>query len=89
MKNKCLIGYSLYLVLATFILIMSNYTITKDSLEKISFNEDTNILTIKWWTGGHENAVCGLKLKVELVEKVISDYKAPRMRYDPDYNEAF
>ncbi len=68
---------------------MSNFIITKENLEALSFNEDDNTLTIKWWTGGHENAVCGLKLKVELVDKIISNYKAPHIPYDPDYNNAF
>ena len=68
---------------------MGKYTITKEKLETISFNEENGELTIKWWTGGAENAVCGLKLKVELVDKIISNYKAPHIPYNPDYNEAF
>jgi len=68
---------------------MSKFTITKENLETISFNEEDNVLTIKWWTGGAENAVCGLKLKVELVDKIISNYKSPHIPYNPNYSEAF
>ena len=68
---------------------MSVHGTSKDKLQSILYDDKTNILTISWDTGGHENAVCGLKLKVELVEKIISKYKHPNIPYNPDYNEAF
>ena len=64
-------------------------TITKERLETLTFNEEDNTLTIRWWTGGQENAICGLILKVELADFIISGYKYPHIPYDPDYKEAF
>ena len=68
---------------------MSKFDITKKELESIAFDDVTNELTIKWNTGGSEKAVCGLVLKVELVNKIISNYRMPHIPYNPDYTEAF
>ena len=69
---------------------MSKYhKIKKDELEYLAFDESDNTLTIKWWVGGSENAVNGLVLKVELIEKLITDYKAPDIKYDPNYDHPF
>lgn len=68
---------------------MSVYGISKEKLKSLSYNDETSILTISWETGGMEKAVCGLKLKVELVEKIVSTYKSPNIPYDPDYNNPF
>jgi len=66
---------------------MSNriYSCSKEQLKHISFNEDEGILTISWDKQGIENAVVGIKLKVELVDKIISNYKAPKDNYRSDY----
>ena len=63
--------------------------IKKEKLTSISFNDKNNELSINWYTGGQEGAICGLIFKVELVEKKKSQYRAPKIDYDPDYNEAF
>ena len=68
---------------------MSIYGTNKENLKNISFDTDTNILTISWDTRGVENAICGLKLKVEFIDKIISNYKSPETTYNPNYNEAF
>lgn len=65
------------------------YLINKENMGSFVFDDEKNELSINWNTGGRENAVCGLVLKVELVEKIISNYKYPRIDYDPDYNNAF
>lgn len=65
------------------------YGATKDNLESITINEHDNTMTIKWWTGGHENAICGVILKVEVLDQIISGYKAPHIPYDPDYDNPF
>lgn len=63
--------------------------ITKEKLINFQFDEKEGILIINWDTGGHENAICGLKLKVELINKIISNYKAPKINYNSDYKESF
>ena len=68
---------------------MSKHFISKEKLTSLSYDDKTGILQINWETGGHENAVCGLKLKVELDSKIISTYKAPNIPWDQDYREAF
>lgn len=68
---------------------MSKHFISKDKLSSISYDDKTGILQFNWDTGGEENAVCGLKLKVELVDKIISTYKSPNIPYDSNYREAF
>lgn len=60
-----------------------------NNLESIVFNEEDGTLSLHWHTGGHENATCGIKFKIELIEKIKSTYKAPHIPYNPDYNEAF
>jgi hypothetical protein len=66
---------------------MGQWNLGKDS--SFSYNEDDGTLTISWNTGGHENVVCGLKFKVELVDKIKSTYIAPKIKYDPDYDKPF
>jgi hypothetical protein len=68
---------------------MGKFGISKERLEGMTYDDKTNELTIRWCTGGEEKAVCGLILKVELVDKIISSYKRPYIPYNPDYNEAF
>ena len=43
------------------------------------YDEEKGELHLNWNTGGHEDAVCGLVFKVELVRKKISTYKSPRI----------
>ena len=66
------------------------YTINKENFGTISYNEETEELSITWNTGGQEGAVCGLVFEnVKLKEKKISTYKSPRIDYDPNYNNPF
>jgi hypothetical protein len=65
------------------------HTIRKEDLQYISFDDKTSVLTIKWDTRGNEVAVCGLEFKVEIVNKIFSEYKHPRVKYNPNYDEAF
>ena len=62
------------------------YLISKNDLTSIEFDEETNQLTLNW---NSLNGVCGLVLKVELVEKIESTYKYPKVDYDQDYNNPF
>jgi hypothetical protein len=68
---------------------MSKFGTSKERLESISFDDETNLLTIRWDTRGNVGAVCGMVLKVELVEKIISSYRPPHIEWNQDYNEAF
>ena len=65
------------------------YIIPKESLTSIVFDDEKNELSIRWWTGGNEGAVCGIVVKAELVRKIISPYKAPVIEYDPNYDNPF
>jgi len=63
--------------------------ISAEKLKNIVINEEKGTMTINWKTGGYEGAVCGVILKVEVLEKIVSKYKSPEIPYDPNYNEAF
>jgi len=65
------------------------YFISKENLKSLLYDEKSGILQINWNTGGEEKAVCGLKLKVELVDKIVSDYKSSSIPYNSNYNEPF
>lgn len=65
------------------------YFINNENLSSIVFDDKKNELSINWNTGGQEGAVCGLVFKVELVKKKKSTYKAPKIDYDPDYDNPF
>ncbi len=65
------------------------YIISKEKLTSIIFDDEKNELSINWWTGGHEGAVCGIVVKAELVDKKISPYRAPVIEHDPNYNNSF
>ena len=63
--------------------------ISKKDLTSISFDPETSLLSIHWDTGGKEGAINGIGLKVEFVKEYISTYKAPIIKYDPNYNNPF
>lgn len=56
--------------------------IEKDKLEYLEYNPVEKLLTIRWWTGGHEGAVNGLTFKVNCIKEHISEYKAPHIEID-------
>lgn len=56
-----------------------NYRIDKDLFEYFEYDTVEGVLTLKWRTGGKVGAVNALRLKVDLVEEVVSKYRAPRM----------
>jgi hypothetical protein len=42
--------------------------ISKERLEHLEYDLDTQALTIQWWVGGQENAIYKLVVKAELIE---------------------
>lgn len=63
--------------------------IDRENLGSIVYDEENGLLEINWRTGGQENAVCGISLKVELIKKRISCYKATRDIPNDNYNNPF
>lgn len=63
--------------------------ITKENLEYISINSETGVMVIAWDTRGEEDAINKIELKVEVLKTHRSTYKAPNIKWDQNYSEAF